>query len=171
MPSAWDMPCSHCDIQQCPPVDDGVHQHLDGVAVCQQVNDVKGVLYDADLQGYSRAQSATMCRFLVNLLEDYLARSPLDTEFQFTGLPGELWSGPAHLSMTEALVWCGCHAKRLQDFPRSRHSFSHKTAVGYHSGCSKADCCSCHAMPGCQSSLMGQHSPLAVSCHCCDRAS
>jgi hypothetical protein len=31
------------------PVDDGVHQDLDGVLVCQQVDDLKGVLDDADL--------------------------------------------------------------------------------------------------------------------------
>ena len=32
------------------PVDDGVHQNLDGVAVCEQIYDVKGMLDDSHLQ-------------------------------------------------------------------------------------------------------------------------
>ena len=32
------------------PVDDSIHQDLDGVAVCQEVDDVKSVFDNADLQ-------------------------------------------------------------------------------------------------------------------------
>jgi len=33
------------------PVDDGIHQRLHGVLVCQQANNLEGVLHDADLMG------------------------------------------------------------------------------------------------------------------------
>ena len=36
------------------PVDDGIHQDLDGVAVCEQIDDFKSVLHYPDLQGQTR---------------------------------------------------------------------------------------------------------------------
>ena len=42
------------------PVDDGIHQHLDGVAVCQKVDDVKSMPDYSHLQIYSVSTPLTL---------------------------------------------------------------------------------------------------------------
>jgi hypothetical protein len=48
-------------VQGPSPVDDGVHQDLDGVLVCEQLDDLKGVLDNADLHIIRGSPDDSVC--------------------------------------------------------------------------------------------------------------